>query len=94
MEQNNFMQDRAMIIKLRLQQAFSPSYLEVIDESDQHIGHAGHQGGGRHFAIIIQAACFKQLTRIEAHQKIYALFNDMMPEPIHALRIKIISCFD
>ena len=83
-------ENRAAIIKTRLQQAFAPTYLEVIDESDKHIGHAGHQGGGRHFAIIISAAKLENSSRIEAHRKIYALFEDMIPAKIHALKIKII----
>ena len=82
--------DRQLIIKERLQHAFTPTHLEVIDESDEHIGHAGHQGGGRHFAVVIGAACFKQMSRVEAHRQIYALFNDMMPDQIHALRIKVV----
>ena len=81
---------RLELIKQRLQQAYSPSYLEVIDESDQHIGHAGHQGGGRHFAIIIAAEPLNHLSRVEAHRAIYTLFTDLMPESIHALRIKIL----
>lgn len=78
-------------IRERLQAAFAPSYLEVIDESDQHIGHAGHQGGGRHFAIVIRADCFINLTRIAAHRQIYALFAEHIPEHIHALRIQILT---
>lgn len=75
------------LITTRLEQAFTPKELQVIDESDQHIGHAGHQGGGRHFAIVISADSLKGLSRVEAHRKIYSLFNDLMPEKIHALRI-------
>jgi BolA protein len=82
-------QDYLTIIRDRLQQAFSPDYLEVIDESNQHHGHAGDRGGNSHFAIVISAACFKKLSRLEAHQQIYALFNDILPNQIHALRIKI-----
>ena len=82
--------DRKQIMIERLQNAFHPTHLEVIDESDQHVGHAGHQGGGRHFAIIIAAACFQGDSKISAHRKIYALFADMIPEQIHALRIKVV----
>ena len=82
--------NKILILRTRLEQAFSPTHLEVIDESDQHLGHAGHQGGGRHFAIIISADCFKTMTRVEAHRKIYSLFSDLMPEQIHALRIKLV----
>ncbi len=75
----------------RIKKAFSPSFLEVIDQSDEHIGHAGHQGGGRHFAVIIKADCFKGLTQVAAHRKIYALFTNEIPAQIHALKIKVIS---
>ncbi|VVC75892.1 hypothetical protein AQUSIP_11930 [Aquicella siphonis] len=82
--------ERWSLIHERLVHAFSPRHLEVIDESDQHIGHAGHQGGGRHFAIVIDAVSLKNLTRIEAHRRIYALFTDIMPDQLHALKIKIL----
>lgn len=85
------MSEKLELIRMRLQQAFSPDHLEVVDESDEHIGHAGHQGGARHFAVIISADCFKKIKRVEAHRQIYALFADMMPEQIHALKIKISS---
>ncbi len=75
----------------KLTQAFAPTALEVIDESDKHQGHAGHGGGGRHFAVVIAAGCFEGKGRVEAHREIYALFEGMMPQEIHALRIKIIS---
>ncbi|OGT58717.1 MAG: hypothetical protein A3F14_04745 [Gammaproteobacteria bacterium RIFCSPHIGHO2_12_FULL_43_28] len=81
---------RVDIITTRLQAAFSPTYLEVNDESDQHVGHAGHQGGSRHFAVVIAAPCFEDMSRVEAHRKIYALFEDMMPHDIHALKISVI----
>lgn len=84
------MHPTAQIIIERLETAFSPLHLEVLDESADHIGHAGYQGGGRHFAIIISAACFTGLSRVAIHRQIYALFADMMPDKIHALRIKIV----
>jgi BolA protein len=82
-------QNKVEMIRQRLEAAFSPQQLEVIDESDQHVGHAGHGGGGRHFAIVISARALNSLSRVEAHRQIYALFDDMIPEQIHALRIKL-----
>lgn len=81
--------EKISLIRSRLQQAFSPNHLEVIDESDKHVGHAGHQGGGRHFAIVISAELFNGTTRIESHRRIYALFTDLMPDEIHALKINV-----
>lgn len=87
---NTIATERVELIKSRIIAALQPSHLEVIDESDQHIGHAGHQGGGRHFLVIIHANCLGGLSRIAAHRKIYELFDDLMPDQIHALRIKVI----
>ena len=80
-------EERRLLIYSRLQQAFSPTHLEVLDESEKHAGHAGYQGGGRHFAIVISAASFQGISRVEAHRRIYALFTDLIPDKIHALRI-------
>lgn len=80
---------KADLIQSRLTAAFSPTYLEVIDESHQHAGHAGFQKDGSHFAIVIAADCFKNLSRVAAHQKIYAALSDLIPEQIHALRIQV-----
>lgn len=77
------------LIYKHLNEALTPIALSVVDESDQHIGHTGYQGGGRHFFININAPhSFAGLSRVEAHRKIYAALADLMP-PIHALRIKI-----
>lgn len=82
--------EKLALIKERLWTAFSPSLLEVTDDSDQHEGHAGHGGGGRHFSITISAQHFICKSRVEAHRDIYALFNELIPQEIHALKIKII----
>jgi BolA family transcriptional regulator, general stress-responsive regulator len=78
------------LIENRLKTAFKLISLEVVDESDQHIGHEGYQGGGRHFAIIIKTDDLKNLSCVAAHRKIYNLFADVMPHQIHALRIKVL----
>lgn len=72
-------------------QVFEPTHLEVIDDSDQHIGHAGSKSGGKHYTVIISAKSFNGLNRIEAHRKIYAALSDLIPHPIHALRIKVLT---
>lgn len=83
-------EEKKQFIIERIQQTLFPYHLEVIDDSDQHIGHAGHQGGGRHFTVIVGAEDLKNIPRVAAHQKIYALFTELMPDEIHALRIKIV----
>jgi len=75
------------LIQTRVETAFHPEILRVIDESHQHHGHVAHQAGARHFAIEIRSSQFASMSRIEAHRQIYALFTDIMPHPLHALRI-------
>ena len=46
----------------RLEDAFSPTELNVIDDSESHRGHAGHREGGEsHFNVKIRSAHFKGL---------------------------------
>lgn len=81
--------DRIKLIQDRLQNAFSPLHLEVIDDSHKHVGHAGSKGGAGHYTVVIAADCFAQQSRIEAHRHVYQVLNDLIPEQIHALQIVI-----
>jgi BolA protein len=80
--------ERVQIIQERLQRLFSPSHLEVIDDSDQHIGHAGSRDGAGHYTVVIVAECLQEKSRIESHRLIYDALSDLIPHEIHALRIK------
>lgn len=81
--------EKLQLIEMRLTQAFNPTMLQVLDESDAHRGHAGHGGGGRHFAVIITSDFFQGKSRVAGHRAIYDLFPDLIPDEIHALRIVI-----
>ena len=85
------MNDVQTELELRLTAALSPSELSVIDESHLHAGHAGARGGARHFAVRIASAQFNGLARMAQHRLVYAAMADLMPHPIHALRIESIA---
>ena len=53
---------RALDIELALREAFSPSALQVQDDANLHVGHAGAREGG-HFTVRISSARFAGLTR-------------------------------
>lgn len=76
-------------IKIKLIQTLSPSYLEVNDDSALHVGHPGAKEGGGHYTIVIAASALQEVSRVEAHRKIYAILKDFIPEKIHALKIII-----
>ena len=51
-------------IAAKLQVAFAPSTLTVLDESENHRGHAGHREGGQsHFAVTLRAPVFAGMSR-------------------------------
>lgn len=80
----------AELIHSKIIALLSPTHLEIIDDSHKHIGHAGNTGGG-HYTLIIAAEKLNGLSKLEAHRLIYSAVNDLIPEKIHALSIKIIN---
>ena len=82
---------RMAIIKQRLQEHFSPESLEVIDDSEKHRGHPGSLTGAGHYTVAIAAESFANKSRIAVHREIYDVLNDLIPQEIHALQIKILS---
>lgn len=85
------MSERQQLIYDRLMQALQPTYLLVEDESRQHQSHAGFDQAGSHFVITISSTNLHSVSRVDAHRCIYAALHDLMPRPIHALRINIIA---
>lgn len=82
-------QDR--IINL-LQNALSPSVLEVRDVSHQHHGHAGwREGGETHFEVDIASPQFEGQTRVAAHRMVNDALVEELAQGLHALQIKIIK---
>ena len=76
------------LIRSRVSSLLSPTHLEIIDDSHKHVGHAGNTGGG-HFTLIITAEKLNGLSKLESHRLIYSAVNNLIPEEIHALSIKI-----
>ena len=65
-----------------------PVSLQVLDESHQHEGHAGHRPGGQtHFRVYIVSEAFKGKSRLERHRMINQLLSTEMEGGIHALAI-------
>lgn len=77
-------------ILARLQASFAPEVLEVVDESDRHIGHAGARPEGEsHFRVTIRAARFQDMSRIERHRAVHAALGNELTDQIHALSLDI-----
>jgi BolA protein len=71
----------------KLEAAFSPTRLELIDESHKHAGHAGAKGGG-HYIVHIVSDAFTGKSTIQRHRMVYDAMGDLMNTEVHALSIK------
>jgi BolA family transcriptional regulator, general stress-responsive regulator len=75
-------------IMQKLTEAFRPESLNVVDESHQHEGHAGHRPGGEtHFRVFIVAPAFAGKSRLERHRMINAALAAELAGRVHALAI-------
>ncbi len=80
--------DRIAEIKARLERELSPTYLDIIDESHLHAGHAGAASGAGHFSVTIVSDKFAGKSAIQRHRMVYLAVDDLMRSEIHALSIK------
>ena len=79
-------------LRMRLQQAFSPDRLEVVDDSARHAGHAGASPGGEsHFNVTIVAAAFAGMSRVARQRGVYAVLAEDLAGPVHALSVKALA---
>ncbi|MCR8725337.1 BolA family protein [Frigidibacter sp. ROC022] len=77
-------------IETLLSDAFAPSRLEVLDESESHRGHAGYQEGGEsHFRVRIAAPVFAGMSRLARHRAVHAALGPEVIGKIHALALEI-----
>ncbi|HYX45674.1 MAG TPA: BolA family protein [Sphingomicrobium sp.] len=73
----------------RLNSALSPGRVELIDDSEQHRGHAGYNPAGEsHFTLRIESPAFVGKSRVERQRMIYGALGDLMRERVHALSIR------
>jgi BolA family transcriptional regulator, general stress-responsive regulator len=81
----------AQEIEQRLLQVFTPSLLQVEDESAAHAGHAGSngQGHGTHFRVRIASSQFEGKSRVACHRLVYDALQLQFERGLHALAIEL-----
>lgn len=78
------MQER---ISNKLIEAFSPTSLKVINQSNLHAGHSGDDGSGEsHFSIQIESKDFNGVARVARERMIHKALSEEI-KIIHALSI-------
>ena len=76
------------LITEKLKKAFRPASLDVVDESHQHRGHAGHRPEGEtHFRVHIVSDAFLGKTRLERHRMVNETLSSELEGRVHALAI-------
>lgn len=77
-------------IVAKLSAKFSPTHLEVIDESSRHQGHAGSRPEGEsHFRVRISSTQLDG-TRVAQHRAIMQALDAELKGGVHALAIEVL----
>jgi BolA protein len=78
----------AETMRRKLEEAFAPTALRIVDESHLHAGHAGHDKRGEsHFAVEMVSDAFAGKSRVERQRMVYAVLDEELKERVHALRL-------
>ena len=77
-------------IRAKLEAAFAPAELDVVDDSESHRGHAGFaEGGESHYNVRIRAQAFAGKSRIARHRLVHAALGPALIGRIHALALDL-----
>jgi BolA protein len=80
----------ADVLRARLEAAFRPERLEVIDESEAHRGHAGwREGGETHFRVVMRAASLGGLSRVDRSRAVHKVVAAELAAGVHALALDL-----
>lgn len=73
----------------RLEITLRPTSVELVDDSESHRGHGGHNPEGEsHFTLRIESEAFAGKSRVERQRLVHAALGDLLDERVHALSIK------
>jgi len=75
----------------KIEEAFAPERLAVINESHLHAGHHGGAmdgSGETHFRVRVVSDAFAGMSRIERHRKLNELLSAEIADGVHALALE------
>lgn len=76
---------RKQLIEQKLQQEFSPAYLQVIDQSSLHNVPKGSES---HFKVVVVSDRFQNHSLVARHRQIQLVLADEFKQGLHALSIE------
>jgi BolA protein len=83
--------DRRSRIEETLRASMQPDYLEVVDESHLHVGHAGARSGGGHYRLVVVSDRFEGKSLVQRQRLVYDALSVEMGGEIHALAMKTLT---
>ncbi len=83
--------DRRARIEAKLRDALDAQHIEVIDESANHVGHAGARSGGGHFRALIVSERFAGRNPVSRQRLVYTALAEEMKSEIHALALRTLT---
>jgi len=75
---------RAELITNLVNEAFTPSHLEVVNESHMH---SVPPNSETHFKVVVSSEKFSGKRSVQRHQLVYGLLQTEMAEGVHALAL-------
>lgn len=79
-------------LKTKLETAFNPVQMDVIDDSEKHRGHGGYREGGEsHFRVVIVSEAFTGQSRLARQRAVNEVLAEELAGPVHALSVKALS---
>lgn len=79
------MEDR---IRAKLESAFDPNYLELVNESDMH---SVPPGSETHFRVLLVSERFNGMTRVARARLVHEVLADELKSGVHALSHRTLS---
>ena len=73
-------------LRARLEESFSPSWLEIANESHQH---SVPENSETHFRLVMASEAFAGKRAVARHQLVYGELRDLLEGPIHALAMHL-----
>ncbi len=75
-------------IETKINEALSPSHLQVINESHMHSVPPGSES---HFKVVVVSESFEGVPRVRRHQTINGILKDEIAGPVHALSMETLT---
>jgi len=77
-------------IENKLTQQLNPEFLEVINQSHEHAGHA-HGSVDSHYKVVVVSNSFDGQRMVARHQQIYKILAEELEGPVHALVLQTLT---